>query len=314
MKDKKRVKIAISIGDINGIGLELAIKNHDYISTIASPIYCINQYMLSQAYKLCGIEKIKNFDIFPTKGEFDISPGINTKEAGLYSYNSFQDAISLVKNGKADAICTMPINKNSWNMANINYIGHTDMLRDIFKKDAIMMMGCDKLFVALYTEHIALKDVPKEINKDRLKKFFHHFYNCVKDKNPKIGVLALNPHASDGGIIGDEEIEINKAADETNQALNKDIFSQALVPDVAFVKQNREKFDYFIAMYHDIALSPLKALYFEEVINISLNLPILRTSVGHGTAFDKAYKNIKLSNRSYINAIRYIKEHFDTCR
>ena len=150
-------KIAISVGDINGVGLQLVLENHKKISKLCRPIYCINNNLLKQAVKLLDVKVPKNFKTYNTKGSLKIKPGCVSKKSGLFSYNSFLDAINLAKDKKVDAICTMPINKESWNKAGVNYVGHTDMLRDIFKKDAIMMLGCEKMYVSLYTEHIPLK-------------------------------------------------------------------------------------------------------------------------------------------------------------
>jgi 4-hydroxythreonine-4-phosphate dehydrogenase len=292
-------KIAISIGDLNGVGLEIALKSHNEIKKLVKPIYCINEYMLKQGSILLKTKIPKDFEIYPTSGKFDIKIGKNDSKAGLYSFNSFIDAINLAKNKKADGICTLPINKESWSIANIKYHGHTEVLRDIFKKHAIMMLGCSEMFVALFTEHIPIKDVAKNIKKEKLISFFIDFYNEVK--TDKIGVLALNPHAGDGGILGDEEIkEINPAINEANKILKKDIFVGTFVPDTYFVNP----YQYSIAMYHDQGLIPLKVKYFDKSINVSLNLPILRTSVDHGTAFDIAYQN-KAKTQSYIEAIKY---------
>src|SRR5574344_278880 len=147
-------KIAISIGDLNGIGVEIALKCHDEISKICQPIYCINSKMLSQASKLLKLDIPEGFKLFETKGEFEIKPGSVSKKSGKYSYNSFLDAINLANKKKVDAICTLPINKEAWNKADIRYKGHTEVLRDFFGKHAIMMLGCEKMFVALFTEHI----------------------------------------------------------------------------------------------------------------------------------------------------------------
>jgi 4-hydroxythreonine-4-phosphate dehydrogenase len=122
----------------------------------------------------------------------------------------------------------------------------------------------------------------------------------------QIAVLGLNPHAGDDGVLGDEERIIKKAIANAHQAIGKRVFTDPLVPDVAFVPHTRAHYTFYVAMYHDQGLTPLKALYFDEGINISLNLPILRTSVDHGTAFDIAYRGKKLSNLSYLNAVRYI--------
>lgn len=295
-------KIAISIGDLNGIGVEIALKCHDEISKICQPIYCINSKMLSQASKLLKLDIPEEFKLFETKGEFEIKPGSVSKKSGKYSYNSFLDAINLANKKKVDAICTLPINKEAWNKADIRYKGHTEVLRDYFGKHAIMMLGCEKMFVALFTEHIALKKVAKKINDNDLTNFLIDFYKNVKSEN--IGVLGLNPHASDNGVLGDEEIEIFKAIKKANKYFGKNIFKGPLVPDTAFSPLSRKNFNYFVAMYHDQGLAPLKALYFDESINVSLNLPIIRTSVDHGTAFNIAYKNENINTQSYLNAIK----------
>ncbi len=303
-------KIAISIGDINGVGIQLALQNHNEVSKLCEPIYCIDKKLLNKASEKLNIKIPSDFNIQGDYNKCKINPGKVSKDSGKFSYNSFLYAIKLAKNKKVDAICTLPINKKAWEKADINYVGHTDMLRDIFKKDAIMMLGCEKMFVALYTEHIPLKDVPKELKTKKLTKFLKTFYNNIDKPNKQIAVLGLNPHSGDNGVLGDEEKKIKKSIKSVNQFIKLkydmqiDIFN-LVVPDIAFTPHIREQYKYFIAMYHDQGLAPLKALYFEESINVSLNLPIIRTSVDHGTAFDIAYKpNNKLSNLSYLNAIQ----------
>ncbi|AXX89241.1 4-hydroxythreonine-4-phosphate dehydrogenase PdxA [Arcobacter suis] len=295
-------KIAISIGDLNGIGVEIALKCHEKISKICQPIYCINDIMLKKASDKLKIEIPKDFELFETKGEFEIKAGTVSKKAGKYSYDSFMDAINLADKERVDAICTLPINKESWSKADIKYKGHTEVLRDYFGKNAIMMLGCKKMFVGLFTEHIPLKKVAKKVNEEDLTKFLIDFYKNVKNDN--IGVLGLNPHASDNGVLGDEEVEIFKAIKKANKHLEKNIFKGPLVPDTAFSPVSRKNYKYFVAMYHDQGLAPLKALYFDQSINVSLNLPIIRTSVDHGTAFNIAYKNEKINTKSYVNAIK----------
>lgn len=295
--------IAISVGDINGVGIQLALQNHKKVIKLCNPIYCINQKLLKQASELLNIDIPKDFKIFKTVGNFKIKPSKISKQSGLFSYNSFLDAIHLSKDGKVDGICTLPINKESWKKAGIDYVGHTDMLRDIFQKDAIMMLGCPDMYVALYTEHIALKNIASSLTYKKFRNFLQNFYNSENPK--KVAVLGLNPHAGDNGVLGDEEKIITKAINYMNKRLNKNIFIGPIVPDIAFTPNFRKNFNYFIAIYHDQGLSPLKALYFEQSINVSLNLPILRTSVDHGTAFDIAYKKgNNLSNKSYLNAIK----------
>ncbi len=303
----KKKKLAISIGDLNGVGIQLALENHKNIKEFCNPIYCINKTLLKQTSKLLNIQIPNDFNLYGKYKNFKIKPKKVSKKSGQFSYDSFKTATNLAKDKKVDGICTLPINKNSWNKAGITYVGHTDMLRDVFKKDAIMMLGCDKMFVALFTEHIPLKKVAHQIKTKKLTKFLIDFFNSINiNSNQSIPVLGLNPHAGDNGVLGNEEIKIKKAIKKVNKLLKSKFF--LVVPDIAFTPNFRKKYKHFIAMYHDQGLAPLKALYFDEGINVSLNLPIIRTSVDHGTAFDIAYeKNNNLSNKSYINAIKYLK-------
>ncbi len=293
--------IAISVGDLNGVGIEIILKSHKEISKLCNPIYCINHKMLKTTAALLNIEIPKDIKLHEVDGEFKIEISKITKESGRYSYDSFLSAIKLCEEKVTDAVVTMPIHKEAWMLAGLDYKGHTDLLRHYFKKDAIMMLGCQEMFVALYTEHIPLKDVASTIKKDRLFDFFINLHRSIGDK--KVAVLGLNPHAGDNGVLGDEEKIIEDAIALANTTIGKKLFDGAIVPDIAFTPNFRKNYNYFVAMYHDQGLAPLKALYFDESVNISLNLPIIRTSVDHGTAFDIAYKG-EVKTLSYINAIK----------
>ena len=294
--------LAISIGDLNGVGIEIALKAHQDILELCNPIYCINNYMLSQAVKLLNIEIPNDFQTYHIDGEFEIKPAQVSSDSGRYSYDSFMGAIKLCEDKKADGVVTMPIHKEAWMLAGLEYKGHTDLLRKHFDKEAIMMLGCDEMFVALYTEHIPLRDVASHIKKNKLIPFLLDLHKSIGDK--KVAVLGLNPHAGDNGVLGDEEREIDEAIKEVNTKIGKELFIGSIVPDIAFTPHFRKNFNYFLAMYHDQGLTPLKALYFDESINVSLNLPIIRTSVDHGTAFDIAYKG-EAKTLSYLNAVKY---------
>ena len=307
-------KVAISIGDLNGIGIQLALENHDAVSKLVTPVYCIDKAMLEQAAKKIELSIPDDFktieNIAPT---FEIEAGTVTKESGAYAYASFEKAVELARHQEVDAICTLPIHKKAWELAGVKYKGHTDALRDFFDAKAIMMLGCDKMYVALFTEHIPLKEVANAINEKDLTRFLIDFYNTAKPTST-VGVLGLNPHAGDEGVLGDEEKIIQRAIDSANLTIDPNYcrgegtptYSDPLVPDVAFTPNVRKNYTHYIAMYHDQGLAPLKALYFDEGINVSLNLPVLRTSVDHGTAFDIAYKGVKPNSLSYTNAIGYI--------
>ena len=294
-------RIAISVGDLNGVGFEILLKAHNEVKKLCDPLYCINYTMAHQAASLLHTQFPNDFNMFKVSGEFTITAGEVSASSGKYSFDSFKSAVDLARTKTVDAIVTLPIHKEAWMMAGIPYKGHTDALRDIFNQEAIMMLGCEKMYVALFTEHIPLRDVMRHINTDELSDFMLRFYESMKVKN--IAVLGLNPHAGDNGVLGNEEREIEKAIAHVNEKLGEKIFIGPLVPDVAFTPRIREHFTHYIAMYHDQGLAPLKALYFDEGINVSLGLPIIRTSVDHGTAFDIAYQN-KASTLSYINAVK----------
>lgn len=293
--------IAISVGDLNGVGIEIAIRSHKKVSKLCNPIYCINKKMLTKALRLLDKEAPKDIKLHSVDGEFTIKPGEVDASSGKYSYDSFMSAVKLCEDKNADAVVTMPIHKEAWMKAGLEFKGHTDLLRSHFKQDAIMMLGCDEMFVALYTEHIPLKNVASTIKYKKLKEFFINLHSSIGDK--QVAVLGLNPHAGDNGVLGNEELKITKAIKSANKKIGFEQFFGPLVPDVAFTPHVRSKYNYFVAMYHDQGLAPLKALYFDESINISLNLPIIRTSVDHGTAFDIAYKG-KAKTLSYINAVK----------
>ncbi|MEA3491208.1 MAG: 4-hydroxythreonine-4-phosphate dehydrogenase [Campylobacterota bacterium] len=307
-------RIAISIGDLNGIGIELALRNHREISAMVDPIYIIDPIMLTQAATLLKLPIPDDFQTLESVGKpFTIEPGRVSVASGHYSYSSFLKAVELAREQQVDAIITLPIHKKAWELAGIHYKGHTDALRDFFDAKAIMMLGCPQMYVALFTEHIPLREVAENINEKDLTRFLVDFYTVIEMQagdevlnRQKIALLGLNPHAGDDGVLGSEEQIIKKSILNAHEILGKDIFTDPLVPDVAFTPKTRANYSYYIAMYHDQGLTPLKALYFDEGINISLNLPILRTSVDHGTAFDIAYRGSEINSLSYLNAAKYI--------
>ena len=257
--------------------------------------------MLQQAAKLLNIPIPDDFYLFEVAGHFDIKVGELCKDSGQYSYDSFIDAIRLCKAEDVDALVTMPINKEAWQLAGLDFVGHTDVLRKRFKKNAIMMLGCEAMYVALFTEHIPLKEVAATIEAEKLAKFLLDLHKSIGMK--KVAVLGLNPHAGDNGVLGNEEKQIEQAIKIVNELVGEELFVGPVVPDIAFTPYFRNDYQYFVAMYHDQGLGPLKALYFDESINVSLNLPIIRTSVDHGTAFDIAYQG-KSQNLSYLNAVK----------
>lgn len=299
-------KVAISCGDINGIGLEILLKSHTKISLSVEPIYCVHFELLQHASQILRIPLPSSLTpkhcIAPLAQIPKISAGEITQESGAYSFESFILGCQLCEEKKADMLCTLPIHKKAWNLANIPYLGHTQALSARYDTEAIMMLGCKEMFVALFSDHIPLCQVSQKISSSKLYDFFIKLYHLFPQK--KYCVLGLNPHCGDGGIIGHEDEEIQKAIHQANQILKSSIFWGPYPSDCAFIPTKREEFKVWIAMYHDVGLAPLKALYFDESINVSLGLPILRTSVDHGVAFDIAYKRVA-HIQSYLNAILF---------
>jgi 4-phospho-D-threonate 3-dehydrogenase / 4-phospho-D-erythronate 3-dehydrogenase len=173
-------RIAISVGDLNGVGFEIALKAHNTIKQLCEPLYCINYTMAHQAAALLHKQIPNDFHMFKVSGEFTIEAGKVSASSGRYSYDSFIAAIELAKAHHVDAIVTLPIHKEAWMMAGIHYVGHTDALRDILQSDAIMMLGCEKLYVPLFTEHIPLREVAEHIQTDKLLTFLLQLYASTR--------------------------------------------------------------------------------------------------------------------------------------
>ncbi|RDU64691.1 4-hydroxythreonine-4-phosphate dehydrogenase [Helicobacter sp. MIT 14-3879] len=309
-------KIAISVGDVNGIGLEILLKAHNRVKNLIKPFYVIDFEVLECGAKILKYNIPKDLEIIPIK-EFCstnlknsinnntlIKPSILSKESGEYSFISFKEALNLAIEKKIDGILTLPINKFAWNKAGVNFLGHTEYLSYKFNKKGIMMLGCKEMFVALFSDHIPLKDVSRSITFQSLSDFLLDFKRSFTFKEAL--VLGLNPHAGDGGILGNEDFIIKEAIDFVNKKLNSKIFIGPISPDSAFNPNNRSKYNIFVSMYHDQGLAPLKALYFEKSINVTLGIPILRSSVDHGTGFDIAYKGKNVSIESYIEAAMFL--------
>ncbi len=302
----KKIKVAISIGDLNGVGLEIALNSHETIKELVEPIYMVSESLAKEGARLLNRKLPQDFTCHGKYKNFKIKPGVVSKEAGKVSFKSFKTALELADKKKVDAVLTLPISKEAWNKAKENYKGHTDYIAQRYAKRAIMALGCEAMFVALYTDHIPLKKVARKIEEEKLYDFFMDLAKSTNEE--RIGVLGFNPHIGENGVLGEEDFAIVKAIKKANKKLNKDLFEGPLVPDTAFTKTKREKYKFYVAMYHDQGLIPLKTLFFDESINVSLNIPIIRASVDHGTAYDIAYKDKNPNCKSYINAVKWIEK------
>ena len=329
-------KIAISIGDINGVGLEILLRELEHTLSVCEPIFCAHKEMFYAALQIlqsrtnnktprlesniahitslldsmpasCFVppESTHNLtlDALPLDTLPTITPSLLDRTSGAYSFLSFMRALELTESKNANTLLPMPIHKEAWALANIPYAGHTELLRAHYKKEAIMMLGCEAMFVALFSDHIPLAQVSGRISVESYTRFLLDFARCFRFSQAL--VLGFNPHCGDGGVIGGtEDIAISQAVRAANTALNDEKFVGVFPPDTAFSPRMRERFSVFVAPYHDIGLAPLKALYFDESINISLNLPITRVSVDHGVAYDIAYQGLACT-KSYHNALHF---------
>lgn len=229
---------------------------------------------------------------------------------GKASWKYIEAGVKLCLSGICDGMITLPVNKESLLRAGCPYPGHTDLLAHLDgKKSVVMMMVSGKIRVALLTHHIPLKAVPEKIEKGEivscLKIIDHSLKTDFGISNPKIGVLGLNPHAGEDGRIGDEELKIILPAIKQAQAQGINAFGP-IAGDTAFVRAKKREFDALLAMYHDQGISPLKALGFEKVVNVTLGLSFIRTSPGHGTAYDIAWQGIA-DPRSLFSAFNLAK-------
>ena len=310
-------KIAISLGDPAGISYECMVKSTSALEPDKAYIlygeeivlrYAKERFNPSFEYKV-----IRDISEVKTPGVYLISlnrvkgvAGIKPSEAAGFVAVTYLGRMSAdVLRGEIDAIVTLPISKY-WAKKGGKFVfpGQTEFVAFFQRvKDFAMMMYSNPLKVVLQTIHIPLREVPKHITKEGIveklrliqREFLRYF-----DKDPKIGVLGLNPHAGENGEIGTEEVEIIAPALE--EAKKEGIACKGpLVPDTAFLR--REDYDVFLAMYHDQGLIPFKMLAFDSGVNVTLGLPVPRTSPDHGTAFDIAWKGI-CNPSATVEAIR----------
>jgi len=247
-----------------------------------------------------------------------IAIGQISPEAGRFSYLAVEQAVRLAQAGTIDAIVTAPLNKEALNRAGHHYAGHTDMLADLTGvKSSTMLLAHGDMRVTHVTTHVALEDVPKLLTPERLRRTIDITHQAMRDlgiDNPRIAIAALNPHAGEGGLFGRQDIEVTTPVIEAYRAQGWDIHGP--VPgDTVFVKLRARQYDAVVAMYHDQGHIPVKLLGFNvdpdtgawkalSGINVTLGLPIIRTSVDHGTAFDIAGRGIA-NEDSLVEAIDY---------
>ncbi|MFQ5428387.1 MAG: 4-hydroxythreonine-4-phosphate dehydrogenase PdxA [Thermodesulfobacteriota bacterium] len=309
-----RPKIAITMGDPAGVGPELVLRAvaDSRILAIAEPLIYGDVGVLELVAKRLDLA-MPSRDTVIGVTSIDTShliPGRGSRVAGEAMINCVERAVTDALAGKAAALVTAPINKETASLSGFPFPGHTEYIAHLCGDlDPVMMLcgpGPDDLKVALVTTHVSMRELPDliteesvlrtiEITADSLKKLFAM-------EKPSIAVAGLNPHAGEGGIFGAEEAEVIAPAIKRARAENIDVRGPE-PPDTVFYRAVQKKeFNAVVCMYHDQGLGPLKLLHFNDGINVTLGLPVIRTSPDHGTAYDIAWKG-EASPLSLISAI-----------
>ena len=299
------------MGDPSGIGPEIIVKalSDSKIYGICQPVVLGDLGALSveiEGAKKRPINIIsKPFEAKGDPEEIDliaisqldkesIIPGVPTVEGGKAMVNYIIKAVEMARHRELAAMVTCPVNKALMRKAGHIFEGHTQLIAHLTNtEDYVMMLAGDKLRVALVTIHCALEKVPSTLDHDRIYKTIIITSQALQLdfglKTPRLAVAALNPHAGESGLFGSEEDEIIRPAIETARAEGF-LVEGPLPADTLFYRAAAGQFDAVVAMYHDQGLIPLKLLHFSDAVNITLGLPIVRTSVDHGTAYDIAGK------------------------
>ncbi len=320
--------IAITIGDYNGIGPEVALKSaaSRTIRASCTPLlvgpfeafqfyadkYSLRRKVLkvSSVTEAVGRSEIAIIDICPDFHE-RIKPGRLTKESGLWAGKSIEKAVQLCVDNEAAAIVTAPLSKEALRLAGYCYPGQTEMLTTLSRsKRSIMIIASGYARIALATIHLPVSEVSRSLTREGISETLSIFDESIRRdfgiRSPRIAVLGLNPHAGENGLIGQEENEIIRPA--ISEAHSMKINAVGPFPADAFFGTYREgSYDGILAMYHDQGLIPLKMKSFSTGINFTAGINIIRTSPDHGTAFDIAGKGIA-NPSSTIEAIKLALE------
>lgn len=303
--------IGITCGDLNGIGLEIIMKtfSNPEMLDLCTPVLFASTKVVSYHRKALGMESFQ-FHLMKDFGqlaenkanllncweeEVALDLGKESKSAGDHALKSIECACRAYDDGKINAILTAPIHKNTIQSPSFKFTGHTDYLENRYQGDAIMLMVSEEMRMALATVHVPVANVAKEVTSAGVsKKILELGKTLNRDfhiSKGKIAVLALNPHAGDGGVIGNEDDTIVGPA--ITEANDKGALAFGPFPaDSFFGSEKHRQYDAILAMYHDQGLIPFKSLSFGKGVNYTAGLNVIRTSPDHGTGFDIAGKGV----------------------
>ncbi|WP_288763655.1 4-hydroxythreonine-4-phosphate dehydrogenase PdxA [uncultured Weeksella sp.] len=306
-----KIKIAISIGDYNGIGPEVILKSlaEKEITDFFTPIIFASTKLLNFHKDILKLDRIylqgiphaskavegKINVVNLWKNPIETHFGQSTKEAGEYAYQSLKAAAEAVLEGHADVLVTAPFNKDNIQSEIFQFPGHTEYLGKVWGGSPLMFMVSDDIKVGLVTQHVPLQEVvhnitPKSVE-EKIKQIQNSLIRDFGIEKPKIAVLGLNPHAGDNGLLGKEEQEILLPIIDKKREQGHIVLGP-YPADSFFTPHNLHAFDAVLAMYHDQGLTPFKTIAFEEGVNFTAGLPFVRTSPDHGVAYDIAGKGI----------------------
>lgn len=320
-----RPYLGLTMGDPAGIGPEVIVKAlaRPEVLRLCRPLVIGSRSVLERTIRALRLplqvrEVMAHETVLGRRGEAPVldplekplgrfTVGKVGQQTGAASVAFIRMAVKLAESNCIDAMVTGPINKEAINKAGYNYPGHTELLADLTHSDDVgMMILGGPLKIMFVTTHVALRDLPDQLTQARIGKAIRLADLALRDyfglAKPRIGVAALNPHAGEGGLFGDEERSVILPASRRARALGIDV-SDPLPADTLFGKAARGGYDGIVAMYHDQGLIPLKLVAFGTCVNLTVGLPIIRTSVDHGTAFDIAGKGVA-DPGSLIEAIK----------
>ncbi|MDX2195519.1 MAG: 4-hydroxythreonine-4-phosphate dehydrogenase PdxA [Cytophagales bacterium] len=315
MTEKKTV-IGITIGDYNGVSLEILLQafGQQTMLKYMTPVVYASEKLLTKYLKNNNIEeqifhythhiqgiKPEALNVVNCWNEdYELHLGTPTAESGKCAVISLNRAVADLKEGKTDALCTLPIDKHNVKNNEFNFIGHTEYLQHKFQaKDVLMFMVSDEVRIAVVSMHVPVNKIDNDITEHQIKSKLDLMLASLKiDFNitkPKIAVIGLNPHAGDSGEIGTQDRDILTPI-ITAYKNNGHIVMGPFASDGFFGSGQYTKYDAVLCMYHDQGLIPFKMISFETGVNFTAGLPVVRTSPDHGTAFDIAGKNMVSSS------------------
>ncbi len=321
--ETRRPLLAITMGDPAGVGPEVVAQALDRadVREVCRPLVVGDARCMEDATRVVGTRRSVRAVRAPSEMETDDSlevldlanldvaktvRGQVSPEAGRAAYEYVRHAVQLALSGETVGVVTAPINKEALHAAGLPYAGHTEILAEqCGAKGVAMLLVSGQLRVSHVSTHVSLRRAVGQVTVERILRVAHLTHAALERMGlaaPRIAVAGLNPHAGERGLFGNEEQDVITPAVETAQALGCDVVGP-YSPDSVFLRASQGEFDAVIAMYHDQGHIPVKLLGFHEGVNVTLGLPIVRTSVDHGTAFDIAGMG-RADERSMVAALR----------